>query len=446
MLAYMADWRQIQARIRKAKASSDAPAQLAELYQRTRDAMVAFELAHWYEKAEDNTEAARWYTSAAERFRRAPWRTKAEEALTRIGAPIPVYAVELPAESPESLESKDTESPAVENAGSLGEAVAIPPNGSSKSKPDLKKKQDARATGIEPVEAASEISEVVPDISQLSVEHSSSGPATNDAAGKKRRRRGRRGGRNRRPTATATAAPGELSAGPTGESASQPTIAAASREGERAISPRRSASSGAKAIAAASSSAVSGTPVSHEHGDGFPASPVASEPSVEGSSVPEENRDQPAVSERITEHAPLPVPSWHGRTRAGEPALASRVSHLESQLRRLLACGLALLDDAEQAPAGPGVLLVSDSDQVTNYYIESCQTLRIGIGNLLRGGRGSKDGGLLKVRMAENLGIAEVRVSRYLKDHCAVRWLQLDEGASDLAHFAIAVLHPVANE
>ncbi len=92
------------------------------------------------------------------------------------------------------------------------------------------------------------------------------------------------------------------------------------------------------------------------------------------------------------------------------------------------------------------MLLLSDSDQVTHYYIESCQTLRIGIGNLLRGGRGSKDSGLLKARMAENLGIAELRVSRYLKEHCAVRWLQLDEGAPELAHFAIAVLRPVVNE
>ena len=107
---------------------------------------------------------------------------------------------------------------------------------------------------------------------------------------------------------------------------------------------------------------------------------------------------------------------------------------------------MASLEDADQAPAGPGVLLLSDSDQVTHYYIEECQTLRIGVGNLLRGSRGSKDWGQLKQRMAENLGIAEARVSKYLKDNCAVRWLQLDEGAPQLAHFAIAVLRPVVNE
>ncbi len=54
------------------------------------------------------------------------------------------------------------------------------------------------------------------------------------------------------------------------------------------------------------------------------------------------------------------------------------------------------------------MLLLSDSDQVTHYYIEACQTLRIAIGNLLRGGRGAKDAPRLKERLAENLGIAEV--------------------------------------
>jgi hypothetical protein len=141
-----------------------------------------------------------------------------------------------------------------------------------------------------------------------------------------------------------------------------------------------------------------------------------------------------------------PIAAWRARSRTGEPALASRMAHLESQLRRLLVCPQAKLDQAESAPAGPGVLLLSDSDQVTHYYVESCQTLRIAIGNLVRGGRGAKDLPRLKERLAENLGIAESRVTNYLKEHCAVRWLQLDEGAPELAHFAIAVLRPVVNE
>jgi hypothetical protein len=134
------------------------------------------------------------------------------------------------------------------------------------------------------------------------------------------------------------------------------------------------------------------------------------------------------------------------RSRAGDPGLSSRIAQLESQLRRLLACPLASLDAADSAPAGPGVLLLSDSDQVTHYYVEACQTLRIGIGNLLRGGRGSKGGAQLKPNLAEHLGINESKVAKYMKDHCAVRWIQLDEGAAELAHFATAVLRPVVAE
>jgi hypothetical protein len=138
----------------------------------------------------------------------------------------------------------------------------------------------------------------------------------------------------------------------------------------------------------------------------------------------------------------------HGasRGRAGDPGLSSRIAQLESQLRRLLACPQCSLEEAEQAPAGPGVLLLSDSDQVTHYYIEACQTLRIGVANLLRGGRGAKGGAQLKPTLAEHLGINDSKVSKYLKDHCAVRWVQLDEGSAELAHFAVAVLRPVVTE
>src|ERR1700732_4265342 len=121
MLAHMADWRQIQGRIRKAKASPDAPAQLAELYERTRDAMVALELAQWHEKAGDNSEAVRWYTAAAERFRRAQWRTKAEEALTRLGAAIPAYTSET------APEPKGAEARAARRSANADAATATPP-------------------------------------------------------------------------------------------------------------------------------------------------------------------------------------------------------------------------------------------------------------------------------------------------------------------------------
>jgi hypothetical protein len=167
---------------------------------------------------------------------------------------------------------------------------------------------------------------------------------------------------------------------------------------------------------------------------------------------------RPFVSQELSEartREPEPVSAFdsaatgsslQARARAGDPALSSRMAKLESQLRRLLACSLHSVDMSEDAPAGPGVFLITDTDQTCYYYIESCQTLRVGIGNLLRSGRGSREGSNLKEKLAEHLGIGEARVGKYLKDNCVVRWLQLDEGAPLLAHFAIAVLRPVANE
>src|SRR4029077_4985650 len=115
----------------------------------------------------------------------------------------------------------------------------------------------------------------------------------------------------------------------------------------------------------------------------------------------------------------------HGR--AGDPALASRLVHLESMLRRLVSSPLHRLEEADEAPAGPGVFLISDSDQISSYYVEACQTLRVGIGNLVRGGRGgSSKGGRgggrggyasdsgLKSKLAEHLEISEAKVGQYL--------------------------------
>jgi hypothetical protein len=132
--------------------------------------------------------------------------------------------------------------------------------------------------------------------------------------------------------------------------------------------------------------------------------------------------------------------------RTGDPAMASRMAQLEMQLRRLIASPLYPLDEAEHAPAGPGVFILSDSDQVTYYYVEACRTIRIAVGHLTHAERGKRGEGSIRKGLAEHLGISEARVSKYLKDHCTVRWIQLDEGASHLAHFAIAVLRPVLNE
>ena len=367
----MADWRQIQARIRKAKNSSDPPGQLAELYQRTRDAMVAFELAQFHEKAGNGPAAAQWYTSAAERFRRAQWRTKAEEALTRLGAAIPPASAESAAPS---------------GAAELSEAH---------SEKAIEQEESAPSVAEEEHEAVTEASAATETSDEPTEEQpaSSAQGSTPGDQQKRKRRRGRRGGRGRR--------------------------GKGGRIGKEAA-------------------ATSAQPVPHA----APARTIV--PPVP---QPVHEEHQPEFVQRPMPepgHQPAGTASLQSRTRAGDPALASRISQLESQLRRLLACPHASLDEAEQAPAGPGVLILSDSDQVTHYYVEACQTLRIGIGNLLRTGRG--DSVRLKERMAENLGIAESRVSKYLKDHCSVRWLQLDDGARELAHFAISVLRPAVNE
>jgi hypothetical protein len=174
-------------------------------------------------------------------------------------------------------------------------------------------------------------------------------------------------------------------------------------------------------------------------------------------SAPRSQRSAP-----IERHAPAPVelpapqlPSERAAHGRGDPALASRMAHLESMLRRLVGSPLHRLDEADEAPAGPGVFLLSDSDQVTSYYIEACQTLRIGLGNLARGGgrggrsprggRGGVDSEGLKPKLAEHLGISESKVSQYMKDHCVVRWIQLDDEAPHLAHFAIGVLRTPLN-
>src|SRR5437588_2931276 len=388
----MADWRQIQARIRKAKASADAAAELSELYEHTRDAMVAFELARWQEKAGEHAEAARWYTAAAERFRRSQWKSKAEAALARLRGPTPAAAG--------PLEQSEASEGAPEGASSASASEASPGARDAEFQSRANSSDSPQAQGV-PASIAS--FESAPEAGDES-HQASAGSANKQVAGrgaqegpvrKGPRRRGRRGGRNRRRTvegspSRTTVAPSDVQAG---NRHFQPP-------GDR---PERGSTLTAQTVSDVNAA-------------------------VDASDV-----------------AP-PIAASRARSHAGEPALASRMVRLESQLRRLLTCPQAKLDQAESAPAGPGVLLLSDSDQVTHYYVESCQTLRIAIGNLVRGGRGAKDVPRLKERLAENLGIAESRVTNYLKEHCAVRWLQLDEGASELAHFAIAVLRPAVNE
>src|SRR5271157_6123241 len=90
----MADWKQITARIRRARTGKDPAGQLTALFLKTRDAMVAFELARYFESNGQTENAGKWYMTAAERFRRADWKTKAQESATRLGATV---AAEIPA-------------------------------------------------------------------------------------------------------------------------------------------------------------------------------------------------------------------------------------------------------------------------------------------------------------------------------------------------------------
>jgi hypothetical protein len=389
----MADWRQIQARIRKAKNATDAHAKLTELYQRTHDAMVAWELALLEEKALVQAEAVKWYTIAAQRFRRSEWKKKAEEALTRLGAELPV-------------------------AGS--ESAPSGENHRAATHSDAKESDEAPEQKL----AHGEIPEDSAEASDGDAEVSGSAVTAETGADglKKKRRRGRRGGRGRR-----RKGPGDVPGLPKqafAESAAptpQHRPPAPQHEATRTEEPRQQ---------------------SFER----PAQTPTREPVEHHRAA---RAEAPILLQLPSERAA------HGR--AGDPALASRMTVLESTLRRLLSSPLHKLEQADEAPAGPGVFLLSDSDQTSSYYIEACQTLRIGLGNLARGGgrtgkaaprggsRGSYSESGLKAKLAEHLGINEAKVSQYLKDHCVVRWIQLDDDAPLLAHFAIALLRPPLN-
>jgi hypothetical protein len=358
----MADWKQITARIRRARTSKDPGGQLSTLFEKTHDAMVAFELGKFFENSGQSSEAAKWYSVAAERFRRADWKSKAQEAVARLGGATSEVPLETLAQravefqlTPPPATPQEKELPFERNPEALESVVAV-------------------------------TSEV-----QDATESATSAPSE---AGRKRRHRGRRGGRNRRKKPPASETP-------------PPQV----RSPERAA-PR--------------------------HDLGSAAIPRPEEP------APTRATQVRAIPGLPVEPIGEPGPSLKGRY--GDPGLSSRISLLEMQFRRLLACSPAKLSEADRAPVGPGVFVLTDSDLTTYYYVEACQTLRIAVANLLRGGSSRRGGDSIKPRLAEHLGIAESRVAKYLADHCVVRWLQLDEGASHFAHFVIAVLRPALNE
>ncbi|HYA63458.1 MAG TPA: hypothetical protein VED66_09640 [Candidatus Sulfotelmatobacter sp.] len=338
----MADWKQITARIRRARSGKDPAGQLTNLFSKTRDAMVAFELARYFESKGNTADAGRWYLTAAERFRRADWKTKAQESATRLGATEPA---EIPAPS---LLSATVEEPVAEAAPQTGfaeaEAARLP----------VEELEVVTAQPEAPVRAPTEPS---------------------------RQRRGRRGGRDQRHP----------------------------RRGSHPPAPRE------------------------RHAEHTPAR-----------SIQEAAPERPAPIRPTESAAEIQTPAGI-RGRFGDPGLASRLTQLEMNFRRLLACAPSPLGEADKAPAGPGVWVLTDSDLSTYYYVESCQTLRVAIPHLLRSGA-ARRGESIKPQLAEHLGIPESRVAKYLNDHCVVRWLQMDEDASNFAHFLIAVLRPALNQ
>jgi len=347
----MADWKQITARIRRARGSRDPAGQLTLLFEKTKDAMVAFELGRHFEVVRDPAQALQWYQTASSRFRRGEWKTKATEAIVRLGGEVPPDASDLPAPIPAT------------NEGSAAPALAAPEH-------------------------------ALPLAQKAAVFESSSekSPSPTEAT---RRRRGRRGGRNRDKKSTSVAPPET--------SQRSHRAAASSREAAPAL-PK----------------------------------PLDIQPprSVDARSIP-----QFPVEPTLVDSS---APGVKGRF--GDPGLSSRLSLLEMQLRRLLTCTPAKIDHAEHAPVGPGVFVLTDDDMTTYYHVEACDTLRIAIGNLARSGSTRRGNPNLKPLLGDLLGISEARVTKYLAEHCVVRWLQLDEGSPQFAHFAIAVLRPTLNQ
>jgi len=340
----MADWKQITARIRRARTGKDPAGQLTNLFSKTRDAMVAFELARYFETSGNPADAGRWYLTAAERFRRADWKTKAQESAARLGATEPA---EIPAPA----------------------STAKPVEQSAANETETAEELTAAANETAAVEIA---------------EHREPAASTTAKPGvdSNRQRRGRRGGRDSRPSR---------------------------RESQHSTNKNQNSGEAARR-SSQQSSLLTPAP---ETLSAQTAPEIASAPSLRG--------------------------------RYGDPGLSSRLTQLEMNFRRLLASVPTSLEAADKAPAGPGVWLLTDSDLTTYYYVEPCQTLRVAIPNVVRGGS-SRKGESLRPRLAEYLGIPEAKVSKYLGEHCVVRWLQMDEDAAHFAHFLVAVLRPALNE
>lgn len=364
----MADWRQIRARIRRAKAGSDATLRLEQLFDKTRDGMVAFELAQLEEAAGRIERAVDWYRRAWERFRRSEWKQKAEEALVRHGAPLPAPVTE---ELPERHAAPEppTEFAPAETAPWLPE-----PDGEPEAMTETQQEEQPET-------------EVAPSVEAESVATSeASAPGQALAVHRRRRRRGGRGRRRGRGRKEGT----EEAPRPRNVQAAEPPPHAAAR----------------------------------------PAAPAPVPPAREAEPRPA------AARHAQREH----LPAIHVYRR-GEPALASEIKTLEAKLRQLLASHPYPLEELHEVPASPGVYLVSDLDLTTMYYLEACRNMRSGMDQLVSGRRGRQ--GSVRARLASYLGISDSQASRYMRQHCAVRWIEHEESdAVALGHFAAALLRP----
>src|SRR5262249_25878999 len=88
-------------------------------------------------------------------------------------------------------------------------------------------------------------------------------------------------------------------------------------------------------------------------------------------------------------------PAWSALSLAcavvlGDPGPSWGLPLLETQSGRRLSCAPASLDNADKAPAGPGVFVLTDDEMTSYYYVEACDTLRVAIGQLARGGGGRR--------------------------------------------------------
>lgn len=393
----MADWRQIRARIRRAKSGPDPATRLEQLFDKTRDGMVAFELAQLEEESGRIERAADWYKRAWQRFRRSEWKQKAEEALVRHGIPIPAE------ESPRQAEVAQPASAPDEISSEMNEKMDFEPHPAPEHVPAPEQIPELMSAVPEAPAAAEEPS-VTPEQekegeSEAVLAGESPAPVSTEAPARPRRRR-HRGGRGRGRGKRAAETPAQTPP----ESDDHATAPVEAKEPEQPQQPEAS-----------------------NHDDHH-----------ERRTERRSERRPGRSSSRGSTRAYLPEVQIYRR---GEPALASEIKALEAKLRQLLASPAQTLGEVGELPANPGVFLLSDLDLTTMYYLEACGNMRSALDQLVSGRRGRQ--GSVRSRLAKYLGISDSQAGRYLKEHCAARWIDLEESDSNaLGHFARAVLRP----